>query len=230
MRHFVNMLRMGAALLAGVVLAGCVVQETRPLAKIEARQALQVIPDEQRLDVVVHTFDPGIPENLKDDEDALAKKRIYPRAAQGRGALLSGSAAQYAGRQRAVGRGARGARSPCSSSMWPCTGRIIESTGKHLELEITARDAAGRVWIDGKRYEGDADIGSYKTDAALKARDPFQNVYSSIANDLLRRPQRLDAATLREIRQVAEPVVRGRSRARRRCRASCARTPLRSPP
>ena len=27
--------------------------------------------------------------------------------------------------------------------------------------------------------------GSYKTDAALKIRDPFQNVYSSIANDLL---------------------------------------------
>jgi hypothetical protein len=23
-------------------------------------------------------FDPGIPENIKDDEEALAKKRIYP--------------------------------------------------------------------------------------------------------------------------------------------------------
>jgi hypothetical protein len=40
--------------LAGVMLSGCVVQETRPLAKVEARQALQVIPDEQRLDVVEH--------------------------------------------------------------------------------------------------------------------------------------------------------------------------------
>ena len=82
------------------------------------------------------------------------------------------------------------------------TGRIIESTGKHLELEITARDAAGRVWLDGKRYEGDADIGSYKTDAALQARDPFQNVYANIANDLL--------AGARQARR------------RRRC-ASCAR-------
>jgi hypothetical protein len=83
-------------------------------------------------------------------------------------------------------------------------GTIIESTGMRLELEITARDAAGRVWLDEKRYEGDADIGSYKTDASLKARDPFQNVYSRIANDLLEARNALDAAALREVRQVAQ--------------------------
>ncbi len=73
-------------------------------------------------------------------------------------------------------------------------GRIIESTGKQLVLEITARDAAGRIWLDDKRYEGEADIGSYKTDAALKARDPFQNVYRGIANDLLLARAKLAAA------------------------------------
>jgi hypothetical protein len=83
------------------------------------------------------------------------------------------------------------------------TGRIVESTGKHLALEITARDAAGRTWLDAKRYESDADIGSYKTDAALKARDPFQNVFSNIANDLLLARDRLDAATLRELHEIS---------------------------
>jgi hypothetical protein len=83
-------------------------------------------------------------------------------------------------------------------------GRIIESTGKRLELQITARDAAGRVWLDAQHYESDADVGSYKTDASLQARDPFQNVYSNIANDLLAARARLAEADLREVRQVAQ--------------------------
>jgi hypothetical protein len=38
----------------------------------------------------------------------------------------------------------------------------------------------------------------------MKARDPFQNVYSNIANDLLAARAKLDAAALREVRQVTE--------------------------
>ncbi|HUG73494.1 MAG TPA: hypothetical protein VMK82_08740 [Steroidobacteraceae bacterium] len=191
------------AALAGVLLSGCVVQETRPLAKIEARQAMQVIPDAQRLDVVVHTFDPGIPEQLADNEDALAKKRIYPE--------LRGAEARYFPvvlRNTLESSAQWGAVRVAPESVQfvdlAVHGTIIEATGKRLELEITARDAAGRVWLDGKRYEGDADIGSYKTDASLKARDPFQNVYSRIANDLLEARNALDAAALREVRQVAQ--------------------------
>lgn len=196
-------IRLAAIALAGAVLTGCVVQETRPLTRVEAKQALQVIPDEQRLDVVVHAFDPGIPEDLAADEDALAKKRIFPelRKAEARyfpvvlRNTLEGSAQWGAVRV-----------APESVRFVDVTveGRILESTGKRLELEITARDAAGRVWLDRKRYEGDADIGSYKTDAALKARDPFQNVYSGIANDLLAARNALDPAALRELRQIAQ--------------------------
>jgi hypothetical protein len=198
-----SVLRSAAALLAVTVLGGCVVQETRPLAKVEAKQALQQIPEEQRLDVVVHTFDPGIPEKIANDEDALAKQRIYPdlRKAEARyfpvvlRNTLEGSAQWGA---------VRVAPESVQFVDLAVEGRIIEATGKHLELEITARDAAGRLWLNGKRYKGDADIGSYKTDAALKARDPFQNIYANIANDLLAARDALDANALREIRQVAQ--------------------------
>lgn len=192
-----------AVLLLAATLAGCVVQETRPLPKVEATQAVREIPAEERLDVVVHSFDPGIPDALAADEDALAKKRIYPdlRRAEARyfPVVLRNtleSSAQW-GAVRVA---------PDSVQFVDLTvgGRIIESTGKRLVLEITARDAAGRLWLEDKRYEGDADIGSYKTDAALKARDPFQNVYSAIANDLLLARGRLAAAQLRELRQVSE--------------------------
>jgi hypothetical protein len=191
------MMRAGLLLLAAA-LTGCVVQETRPLPKVEATQAVREIPADERLDVVVHSFDPGIPAALAADEDALAKQRIYPdlRRAEARyfpvvlRNTLEGSAQWGA---------VRVAPDSVQFVDLAISGRIIESTGKRLVLEISARDAAGRVWL-----EGDADIGSYKTDAALKARDPFQNVYSAIANDLLQARGRLGATELRELRQVSE--------------------------
>ncbi len=203
MRRLAFTIRLTAAALAATLLSACVVQETRPQARVEARQAVQVIPADQRLDVVVHTFDPGIPDDIADDDDELAKKRIYPdlREAEARFIpvrlrdTLEGSAQWGA---------VRVAPENVEFVDVEVDGRIIESTGKRLEIEITARDSSGRVWIDGKRYGGLADIGSYKTDAALKARDPFQNIYSQIANDLVAARNALDPAMLREVRQITQ--------------------------
>jgi hypothetical protein len=196
-------IRVLALLAAASALAGCMVQDTKPLAKVDVQQAVQEIPAEQRIDVVVRSFDPGIPAELAADEEALAKKRIYPdlRKAEARYfATMLRNTLESSAQWGAV----RVAPENVQFVDLAITGRIIESTGKRLELEITARDAAGRVWIDARRYESLADIGSYKTDAALRARDPFQNVYSNIANDLLAARAKLDETALRELRQVTE--------------------------
>jgi hypothetical protein len=203
MRRLAFTFRLTFAALAAALLAGCVVQETRPQARIEARQAVEVIPAEQRLDVVVHAFDPGIPADIADDPDALAKKRIFPELRRAESSYLAVRLRETLERSAQWG-AVRVAPESVRFVDVQVDGRIIESTGKRLELEITARDASGRVWIDRKRYEGTADVGSYKTEAALKARDPFQNVYSTIANDLLAARDKLDAAALREIRQVTQ--------------------------
>ncbi len=196
-------LQLALPLLLLTMLCGCVVQDTRPLAKVEAQQAVQEIPSDQRLDVVVRAFDPGIPGDIADDEEAMAKKRIYPelRKAEARYfAVMLRNTLEGSAQWGAV----RVAPDAVQFVDVAVTGRIVESTGKRLVLEISARDAAGRQWLDGKRYESEADVGSYKTDAALKARDPFQNVYSNIANDLLAARAKLDMAALRELRQVSE--------------------------
>jgi hypothetical protein len=65
-------------------------------------------------------------------------------------------------------------------------------------------DSTGRAWITKKRYESPADTGSYKTDNALKARDPFQNVYSQIANDMVAARDQLQAQNRRDIRRVTQ--------------------------
>ncbi|MFO7324288.1 MAG: hypothetical protein DIU62_001105 [Pseudomonadota bacterium] len=195
--------RLTVAALAAVLVTGCVVQETRPQPRIEARQAMEVIPADQRLDVVVHTFDPGIPEDIADDPDALAKKRIYPELRRAEASFFAVRLRDTLERSAQWGAVRVGPESVQFVDV-EVDGRIIESTGRRMEIEITARDAAGRVWIDRKRYEGEADIGSYKTEAALKARDPFQNVYSTIANDLLAARNQFDANALRELRHVTQ--------------------------
>jgi hypothetical protein len=184
-------------------LTGCVVQDAKPLPKLSATQAIREIPAEERLDVVVHSFDTGIPEELAGDDDALAKKRIYPelRDAEARYfAVALRNTLESSAQWGAV----RVAPASVQFVDVAVDGRIIESTGKRLVLEVSARDAAGRVWFTGKRYEGEADLGSYKTDAALKARDPFQNVYSAIANDLVLARDKLDTVALRELRRVTQ--------------------------
>ncbi len=72
-----------------------------------------------------------------------------------------------------------------------------------MAVDISATDAAGRVWIKDKRYSSLVDLGAYKTNAALKARDPFQNVYSEIANDLVVARDKLSALDRENIRKVA---------------------------
>jgi hypothetical protein len=72
-----------------------------------------------------------------------------------------------------------------------------------MALEISASDAAGRVWIKNKQYNSMVDLGAYKTTAALKARDPFQNVYSEIANDLVVARDKLSALDRENIRKIA---------------------------
>jgi len=81
-------------------------------------------------------------------------------------------------------------------------GRILQSTGETLAVQIEARDAAGRVWLD-KTYEADATTSSY---AALQPgeNDAFQDLYNRIANDLAEQRLLLTAEEIKAIRTVAQ--------------------------
>jgi hypothetical protein len=198
--------RQAVWILCGVVvlaMTGCVVRETKPLPKINPIQAGAEIPQDELLDVGVHTFNPGVPPELAKDEQALNRRRIYPdiRQAESRYvATMLRSTLESSGQWGAV-------RVVPDNVVFVdvlISGRITESTGAKLALEVTVKDSTGRIWISNKRYESLADTGSYKTDAALKARDPFQNVYSQIANDMVAARDSLLAANRREIRRVTQ--------------------------
>jgi hypothetical protein len=192
----------GAVLALSVALSGCVTSETKPIKKIQAKQATVHIPEAELLDVGIRVFDPGIPKNLETDEEALAKKRIYPdlRKAEARyiPTLLRQTLEETAqwGAVRVI---------PNSADFVDVivSGQLVDSNGGFLSIDVSAVDAAGRVWIKNKRYSSLVDLGAYKTSASLKARDPFQNVYSEIANDLVAARDKLTALDRENIRKVA---------------------------
>jgi hypothetical protein len=185
-----------------LALTGCVTSETKPVPKIAAKQATVHIPEAELLDVGIRVFDPGIPKNIEDDEEALAKKRIYPdlRKAEARYIpTLLRETLESTGQWGAV------RVIPASADFVDVivTGKLVDSNGGFLSIDVTATDAAGRVWIKDQRYQSLVDLGAYKTTASLKARDPFQNVYSEIANDLVIARDKLTSLDRENIRKVA---------------------------
>ena len=190
-----------AAAAAAVAMTGCV-KETRPVVLKQASQATTEIPADQLLDVGVHIFDPGIPKAVEDDPDLADKTRIYPdiRKAEARYFAM-----QLRDTLEGTGNWGTARVVPTTVVNFDVTvdGRIIESTGTTLKLAITATDAAGRIWIDRKEYEDRADTRVYK-DGYSAGRDPFENVYVMIADDLLAVRKTKTAAELANIRRISE--------------------------
>jgi len=192
-----------AVLAAGLALfaAGCMVQETRPLPKLTAVQATEEIPQEQLLDVGIRLFDDGIPEELENDPELAEKKGVWPdiRRAEARyipnvlRTTLEGTG--HWGAVRVV---------PPSVEVMDVmvNGRIVESTGYSLALDVEVSDATGRRWFE-KRYEQVADTASYR-DGPGRARDPYQNVYVNIANDMLEYRRQLRTEELVAVRRVSQ--------------------------
>jgi hypothetical protein len=180
-----------------VALAGCVVQDQRPMAPIVPTKATAEIPEDELLDVGVHLFDPNIP----DDEKEQEKQRIFPdvRKAESRYMpVMLRDTLESTGQWGQV----RVLPADSASSDVNIEGRILESTGRELKLAIRATDATGRVWLD-KEYAGEADVRAYK-DVAVKPRDPFDNVYATIANDLLAAREKLSRNERVQVHQVAQ--------------------------
>jgi hypothetical protein len=189
-------------LFAGTLAAAGCVKETRPVPVLQATQATAEVPSDQLLDVGVHILDPGVPPEVVDDPDLANQLRIWPdiRNAEARYiAMQLRDTLEDTGHWGA----ARVVPSAVSSFDLTVDGTIVESNGAYLKLEITARDATGKVWIEEKEYEGRADTRVYR-DNYTAGRDPFENVYVAIANDLLAVRNEKTGAELANVRRVSE--------------------------
>lgn len=195
--HSRSWLALLVALLAGTLLAGCVVNEQRPMPRIAAERATTEVAADELLDVGVRLFDPNVPEDEKERE----KERIYPEVRKAESRYIPvlirdtlEDTGQW-GQVRVLPRDGTGMEVFVD-------GRIVQSDGRRLVLDVTVSDAAGRTWFR-KTYEGDADTRAYK-DVVAKPRDPFENVYNTLANDLLAARRALTREQRVALRRVAD--------------------------
>ncbi len=176
--------------------AGCVVHDERPMPPVVAQKATAEIPQAELLDVGIRMFDANIPADPAEQE----KRGIYPdvRKAESRYMpVLLRDTLESTGQWGQV----RVLPADSTGSDVNVDARILESNGSDLKLAVTVTDATGRTWLR-KDYAGAADTRAYK-EVPVKPRDPFDNVYATIANDLLAARNTLTREQRVQVHQVA---------------------------
>lgn len=182
---------------AAIAVSGCMTHETRPLPRLNAIQAAAEIPEDQLLDVGVRLLD----ENVPADEKVREKARIFPDVRKAEARYF---AMQIRNTLEGSGQWGQVRVIPADEEALDVhvSGKIIESNGMLLKLDVKVDDSSGRLWFR-KEYAQPADTRSYK-DTSGRPRDPFQNLYSTLANDILAHRQTLAAADLENLRRVSE--------------------------
>lgn len=189
--------RLAVALAALFMLGGCVTQSVKKVNATQAAYADRELPAHERLDVAILAFDPGVPETIKEQEAANVNPAVREAEANYLPTVLRGTLARtgYWGAVRVV-------PGPEALSDLVVRGRILASDGERLQLQIEARDATGRQWLN-RRYEETAAEFAY-TEKLPPGTDPFQDLYNRIANDLLQLRQRMKAEDLVAIQRTAD--------------------------
>ena len=165
---------------------------------VELVQAQTEVPEELLLDVGIQLFDPGLPDD-EYERYMLEERGVFADVRKSEARFLPlrlKQALETSGFWGAV-------RLVPSSHVVDVRigGAIWKSNGKKLELDIKVVDATGKEWLD-KRYKDEANPIAYqdeKTD-----REPFQDLYNRIANDLLKVSRKLDEEDTIKIRRVSE--------------------------
>ncbi len=182
------------ALLATALLAaGCATFGSEKADQPEAVPASAGLPEEARLDVGLLVFDPGLPpegEELPDD--------LHPGIRSAEAHYLPCLLRQTLQSTRQWGDVFLGYRQSGAVDVI-VRATIVQSDGARLILDVHVVDATRRVWID-ERYYTDTQEMYY----AEGEEDPYQRMFNTIANDLVRARDRLTSGEIVEVRRVAE--------------------------
>jgi len=82
------------------------------------------------------------------------------------------------------------------------TGTILQSDGETLDLDIEVFDSSGRRWLQERHRQV---VGKYTYDRRLKTlADPFQNLFTAIANSVLEVREKMSAEDAERLRQISE--------------------------
>ncbi|MCZ6830845.1 MAG: hypothetical protein O7F73_14900 [Gammaproteobacteria bacterium] len=152
--------------------------------------------DTTRLDIGLVVFDAGIPEDPTHNKDL----GIFPRIREAEARYLP-----FALRQTLVDTNQWGPvrvlPDPDPGTELLITGRIIDSDGITLEVQVQAVDSRGVEWIN-QVYRESSSEDDYQTQRANGER-PFQELYDRVAADIYAVASQLSSAEIEKINQLS---------------------------
>ena len=180
---------------ASATLGACAVESVRSAAA-PAQAASQDIAEAHRLDVDIAVFDANIPEN----EAVHEKLFIYPEI---RNAESKYMPLQLAEALRESGNWGTVRVTP--ENVVPndvnVRGKILESTGYRLALEIEARDASGQRWFKRKYRQTPSKYAFHNK--RREDVDAFKELYVDVANDLAEHAAQLRPKDIERLRATS---------------------------
>lgn len=164
--------------------------------KVLSEAELADIPEQELLDVGIVVFDSGV-DQLNDDEIAYASVR------QSEAVWFASQLKSTLEKSNAWGI-VRSMPSVNAVMDLLVRGKILQSNAEVLHLNIVAKDATGRTWLD-KEYSQRASAYDYNPRVTQnKSKDPFDSLFSEIANDLFKIRAELSGSEKLAIRNVAK--------------------------
>ena len=173
--------------------AGPVKQIVEPTDAIHAERAL---PEAALLDVGIHVF-----ETAAISAEAAREKSTDPKILEAEARFIPfhlKKTLQQTGQWGAV----RVVPARAEEADVNVSGKLLESNGERLRVEIKVVDATGRMWFHNE-YVAEATEKSYEALDKKQGRDPYQDLYNMVANDMLAYRQQLSERETAAIRQVA---------------------------
>ena len=183
-------------LAAILIISGCATHVSQKVSPTAIEQAQFEIPEEQLLDVGILVFESKelTPEEAKDEgtnaEIRKAETHFIPYHLK--------NTLHQSGHWGAI----EVVPAETNSVDLLVKGKILESNGQKLVLEIDVKDATGKRWFK-KKYSAKA-TESYYSGNKVGEKDAYQDIYNTIANDMAKYKMKLSAAGIKTIRTVSK--------------------------
>jgi hypothetical protein len=185
-------------LLAGVLaLGGCVTQTVRIVDMTPPNQIDRYQTEGELLDVGIAVFDPNVPEDFDTRVENMISREIRRAEAQ-YVPYFAKNLLQSTGNWGAV----RVVPRATHAVDVTVSGKILDSNGEEMAIEIEVYDATGQQWF-AKEYRALASRYAYE-DTIPPDIDAFQTIYKQLSDDMLAYRESLSDEKVREIRTVAE--------------------------
>jgi hypothetical protein len=183
-----------AALLVSFGYAQAAVDKVTTSTIEPIRTPSQPIPPEALLDVGIPPLDDGL--YLTDEDDT-----VFPEVRYAESIYFSNQLAKVMEKSGAWGAIRVIPKTDVVMDVY-VTGTIMQSDGETLDIEVRVFDTSGREWLKRRHKQV---VGKYTYDRRLKiATDPFQNLFTAIANEVLEAREKMSDEDAIRLRQISE--------------------------